>query len=174
MLLLNIRALTNKVDDLEAVFKLNDVDVAVITETPLAAHHRLSYSIIWAMDYFLQLEARPWCFNNTDEGWHFLWNLHIPRSKIISQRKGPNVRHQTSPGWPPKSSHWFLKGRKPSIWATTPGGSTAIQFPEPSEPPNTSTLLRSYQGPTPVVTLVYGTGLWNSSVQSAPRTGTFT
>ena len=27
--------------------------------TPLATHYRLRYSIIWAMDYILQLEARP-------------------------------------------------------------------------------------------------------------------
>ena len=33
MLLSNTRALTNKVDELEGVFKLSDVDVAVITET---------------------------------------------------------------------------------------------------------------------------------------------
>ena len=37
MLLSITQALTNKVDELEGVFKLDDVDVAVITETQLSA-----------------------------------------------------------------------------------------------------------------------------------------
>ena len=130
----------------------------------------------WEMDYNWITTGSPVLDASTtqDESLTLLMKSSIPRSIITTQRKGPNVRHQAGPGWPPKSSLWFLKGGKPSIWATTPGGSTAIQFPEPSEPPNTPTLLRSCQRPTPVVTLVHGTGLWNSSVASAPRTGTFT